>query len=443
MSGSSLNKQSKQHRRTWYLTCAFCLCWILLGVLSACSGPNQNNPDGGAPNTDAGGQQPDTPPQYNYISPNKTAGLLDVKTYALPKELQNDTTLHINGQKGNSALVGGKKGLYQIVEKKLNLIDKGIVTGIVPWGELKVLIARPDKIQLWSGSLEETALFKQLDGSLITNLKLHGKDEAWIGTQKSLWTLKNDSLTQYSQIPGIRQLFAYAGSTAMAVHTQKGEFLAMRWRDKEGWTQQSFSDEDLALQALFPNTRNEFWGLTEDGMYQRKLEKKKAAWWPYRLDADSKGVEKKQIEAVALDPSAGYVWAVTAGNLYRLKGDNTALSLPRPKGMAKAIRATVSNDGALWVSDGKNLYRFGNDGPAVSFTTNVAPFLKSNCNSCHNSGKDAAARIFPFEKYEEVKKSVADMIKAIDQKRMPPEPKPFTNGDVNTLRRWVAGGYAR
>jgi len=401
----------------------------------SCSNPGPSGSDGGT--TDSG-----TPSGASCIKPESITSLkVEVLSYTLPKELNDDKTLVVNSLENFGTLVGGKHGLYEVNNKNLKLLGKGLVVGIIRWEEKKMFVARADKLQLWDGTLQTSGLYKQLDGSAVTTLAARTPTEMWLGTQKQVWLLADSNLSTFDQaIKGARTIRTFTDANQVVVQEQSGDFKALR-KNKDGkWEERSFADEKLKFDMILPSGKDHFWGLTDGKIVQRRPKDDKAAWWSYCIEPDGSGGDKVTTKTIVQDPTNGSIWALSADAFYKITNDNKAIKLERPKSVGDILTARVTHDGALWVNDGKTLSRLGQKGGPVTYEKQIAPFLKNNCERCHATTGGTA---FALDKFEHAKQYAAKIVTAIEKKSMPPDQRPLVGGNEDLFRRWIANGYKK
>lgn len=116
---------------------------------------------------------------------------------------------------------------------------------------------------------------------------------------------------------------------------------------------------------------------TSSGLWRYAAKAEGLAWTRMLL---SSGTEPKLLEALAVDPVSGALWARATSELIKLEGD-TATTYPAAMTMAGF---TVDRLGDLWLPEGKSLHQVktGSAMP-VSFATQLKPWLTKNCTACH------------------------------------------------------------
>lgn len=465
-------------RAGWQHPLWACLLWglalVLWTGLYACTSPPTNkgeeptgndtsqpidrgSPDAGQ--TDAGGGPESQPEQPANDAPVTDGGSLNWKGYLEPTQIDDNTQLKVKpytlpeGLKGEDfvtiytsasvgTLIGTKVGLYRVDDTAgtLTLVNKGAVVGIAAWSDGSVVVARPDVLQLWDGTLQPTQLHKQLDGSPITTLFARKDGELWIGTENRLWRLEGDKLSHFDPLGGVRWLSALFDADTLLLQDMQGNFLALREENKE-WYKLAFADEQQNLEQIAPVSGAKFWGLREGQLWLRKPQEgsqSQVAWWPFRIQADQDGKETKAVEAIVLDPKFGQTWTITAGDFFRIS-ETRALRVKRPAELTGKVSPLVSNDGVLWAAGASKVYRIGQDGPVITYAKHIQPFFDKNCtrSNCHNEGGSAFP---PLTTYAVAKAKVNRIITLLEQKRMPADKRPLEGGDVQLIRRWLEGG---
>ncbi len=111
--------------------------------------------------------------------------------------------------------------------------------------------------------------------------------------------------------------------------------------------------------------------------------------------------------------------------------------------------ARIARLASLVSALGANLASADEADPTPTFSRDVAPILRARCQECHRAGQVGP---FPLVTFEQARKRAADLVSAIEDRRMPPwkpaagfgpslrhDPS-LTPVEVSTLARWVEGG---
>ena len=89
-----------------------------------------------------------------------------------------------------------------------------------------------------------------------------------------------------------------------------------------------------------------------------------------------------------------------------------------------------------WVQENKLWRLSATTGSAVSYTGEIAPFLKRNCHRCHGE-LGPGRKMLTLEQAQE---NIAEIIDSLEKGRMPPDKKPLVGGDVTLFKRWKKEG---
>lgn len=373
--------------------------------------------------------------------------VLNLKTTpcSLPAALKGDETLSIGVLDPIGTLAGGQAGLFRYDKEKgiFSSISTEPVMGIVPWGTDRLVVVRPNVIQLWDGTLQATDLASQLEGAPILSVFGRSKDEIWIGTNKKLWQLKGEQLSSFVE-KGIRWMRGLQGGKSIVLQDTDGKFSVLKEVDG-AWTLRSLADENQSLDWVLPLEDDQLWGIFNGQLFLRKVEGDQASWWPYLLDPDDKNEEKVPLKMLRLMPAAKQIWVFTGADLYRIEKE-TVSRQSAFDGVGTIDTAVVASDGALWLS-GEKCVRVGDESEALTYTKHVEPFIRLNCTRCHT---DKGGVAFPLDTYEQVKEAMEptkpnqrNLVDVILDGSMPSDRKPLVGGDAELLKVWKAGGYQK
>ena len=387
---------------------------------------------------------PETIVKPAVLTPESFAPIgLEKTEWAMPKSATNETKLHFVLHAGLNTLFGGKTGLYLVEKSKITQIDKKSVVGLVAWKTSTVVVAQSKQLYLWDGkTLAPTNFAKNLDGSEITALAERSSESFWIGTQQSLWLLEKEQLRPFSQIKGVKAMWSAPSKKLLVIVDTQGEYHALE-EQAGSWALRSFGKENVTLTALtsFEDAKKlDFWGLGRDNqlLLRKSLSGNEAAWWPFRLKPDKDDKETLKITQLLFQRKPEHTWALTTGDLYRLS-EGVARTLPRPTKLQAIKAANSTSDGALWLSDGAILVRFGKALPATEYKSDVAPIMTANCIRCHKPG--GKARFRPLQTYKQVRDIASEILKRIDiTKNMPPG-QTLPASQIALFKSWIAGGY--
>ena len=410
---------------------------------------NQNNANTNQNNANTNQNKKPPPTIPGELEPKSWGELkLEARSYALHKELLDDADLQMILM-GKDLWVGGKKGLFRWANGKFEQIDKVRVTALAVWelkkGQPALLVGRENRIDLWlNHTIAPSALSSILEkGEKLQVMVARGKTDLWIGTDKTLWRWQNEDtpIQQFKQIKGVKSLYVYDGSPELILHTNDDKIIGLR-NNKGSWELRSLEREvkDTTLEDVLPWKNGEFWGMAKGKLFFRKRTEKNVAWWPFRLKPNKDKDFEWSVRRMALDFKAGTVWLWVRNGILRIDEAEARLLRWKEK-LEKVVLFRIGKDEGLWISDGKVLWRIGQDGPVTTYQKDVKPFVQQSCLKCHKQG--GSADFYLLTTYDEVRSGVNDMIRRIEEKGspMPPPPNKLVGGDAETLRRWIQGGY--
>jgi hypothetical protein len=283
-------------------------------------------------------------------------------------------------------------------------------------------------------------LADSLEDSPILSLAARQADSFWLGTQASLWLLDNDTLKQFVDFAGAKNLQAQQGKDAVYGQDHKGQPFALQHRGKEQWSLVYFNREKADLVQVLPANaeHTHFWGLDKAGhLWLRKQDGNQAAWWPYRIKPDKEDKPTLTWSKLLLDPKSGDVWAWDGQKSLSRLTEKTVSELSVPDKLKKLLWVNTTSDGALWMSDGTLLVRLGSAGPVISYKGQIEPFLRKYCTKCHTSS--GVGRRFLLESYANAKKHSAKVLYQVQKGLMPPG-QPLGKAETELLQKWIAGG---
>lgn len=352
--------------------------------------------------------------------------------YALPEALRQQP-LQVATLPGVSTLVGGQGGLYEATADGLVLIDAAPVVGLATYGE-RIVVAHPDHVSVWHGTLEPSGLSEALAGRTLSTLGSDGV-RLYVGTEEGLEKIEDGRRVHFATMPSPRALSLYEGGAYLVVTDGAGAISALR--DGQGVVDQQELTAEKALAQVAPGAGDRLYALADGALLERQPAD--AGRVRYRAVALSPGAEAgaTSLSALATDPSTGFVWAIGAV-LARLENGRVSL-LPAPAELSSTLNTvTVTVDGALWLSDGVRLVRIGNEGPKVTWPE-IQAFHVDNCQRCHAPLGTGHL----LETYEAWTAEIDRIVDAVELGRMPQDQRPLIGGTVELLRRWRADGLLR
>jgi hypothetical protein len=156
------------------------------------------------------------------------------------------------------------------------------------------------------------------------------------------------------------------------------------------------------------------------------------AWQVITLAADG---QQLSLDAVATDPVSGTVWALAGSQVIEVDG-TTRTSYPQGVGNSIA----VDQLGDVWLMNGAQLTRLQStvSGTAVSFASQVQPFISANCTTCHAD----------FTTYDVFKTKAADALRRVSSGDMPrctggipcAADQHLKPDQYSVLEQWIRGG---
>jgi hypothetical protein len=107
--------------------------------------------------------------------------------------------------------------------------------------------------------------------------------------------------------------------------------------------------------------------------------------------------------------------------------------------MTVVTTMTVTADGAVWISDGTILRRFGNAGRPATWDDDISAFAVNNCIRCHAPLKIA----HPLDTYEAWIGEIDKIVAQLEARTMPQDGAALVGGTVDLVRRWRDEGLRR
>lgn len=374
-------------------------------------------------------------PSVEVIRPTAVETLaLAAEEHALPAALQNDATLSVAFLEGQGVLAGGASGLYLVGTDTIELLDGTAVHALASDGA-RIIVASARGLLVWDGALADSSLNAELSGETVTSLATRGSD-LYLGTATRLWLLAAGQLWAFDELAGATEIDASLGAIDVIVRSN-AKTQALR-RENDEWILRELSAEIGAARAV-PGSAERIVSL-EDGKIQQRtaLEADGIEWRPISLLMDENDPGASGVEALAVDPVSGAVWAVDAGSLARLDHSRVSLVV-RPGSMAAPQTISVTTDGAVWISDGSILRRFGNAGRPVSWSEDIAKFSANNCQRCHAPLKVG----HPLDSYEIWAEEIDKIVTVLENRTMPQDGAALVGGTVDLVRQWREGGLRR
>ncbi|CAN0526611.1 unnamed protein product, partial [Laminaria digitata] len=278
--------------------------------------------------------------------------------------------------------------------------------------------------------LTASPVVDHLQGEPLTAL-VTKSDEVWLGTKQAAYRWQADELLRFSFPQGILQMHGHERAPGLLLETP-AQWVQLQiddgvWRSAEvpaPWPiEQLFSLSDGALLAR-----------SGGALYRRVASE--AGGWAWRAQAlDLYEAPEAAALTLAQDPRLGAIWCLTPRGLYRIDGPQVALqSLPFTA--TEATELTVDNLGAVWLVDGAQLYRLGQEAAPVTWQGEVAEFSKKNCERCHAPLSTA----HPLNEFELWTAEADAILSALQSERMPLDAAPLVAGSADTIRRWIADG---
>ncbi len=365
-----------------------------------------------------------------------SASEFQVSSYPLPKTLQNDSSLIIRHIPDRGTLIGANSGLYYITGQGLLQNDIESVLAMAPWQSNYLLIARPDKLQIWDGAFHESDIYRKLNGEKITALAAQDKEVLWIGTLSNLWLIKGTEARAFSQLAAPQALYAFQGAHSVIVHTKEGSYKALSVAENGDVKMEDFSSTSNAPEIAVAGKGGQIWGLAEGLLYQWTQQGSQNAWTPFGWTAKTKEGSPLKINQLALDALTGKLWAVTDGDLFQIS-PTRVFRIERPAGIG-TIRFVQAAEDALWLMDDKNLHRMSvaTGSEEVRYTGRIKTFMDANCLRCH--GATGPGR--NLDSYASTKDIATRIAEVIEGGQMPPDKSTLVGGDANLIRRWIEGG---
>jgi hypothetical protein len=379
--------------------------------------------------------QPDpvVTPSVEVIRPNAVETLaLAAETHTLPPALQNDATLSVAFLDGAGVLTGGTSGLYLLGSNGFEQLDVSPVRALAAL-EDKIVVAAERGLLVWDGALADSSL--DLSAETVVTLASRGSD-LYLGTGSHLWLYAAGRLWAFDELAGAKTISASLGAHDLIV-TRDGDTRSLR-RENEQWVVRTLSEEIGDARAV-PGSEGRIVSLANGKIHQRyPLEEDAIEWRPIALTSDSSDEGAGDVEALSVDPLTGAVWAIAGDSLARLDRGRVG-KIARPSEMSTTQTISVTTDGAVWVSDGFSLRRFGNEGRPITYQDDIATFSANNCERCHAPLKVG----HPLDSFEVWSSEVDKIITVLENRAMPQDGAALVGGTVDLLRRWRDEGLRR
>jgi len=377
--------------------------------------------------TDPGAAAP--PTESNVVRPTQVGAVtLGLAEHALPTELAN-APVSI-GEHGAFTIVGGAGGLFALTSNGFEAADTAAVEAIVAF-DGKLIVANANGLHLYGGTLEASPLNDPLSAVTVTDLATRGA-QLWIGTTGGLYVFESGRLTLFTDTMSVAEVSTFTDAADVVVKTTAGAYQVLRLSGTD-WQLQSLPEVDAAVPAANGRTI----ALDAGKLVERVADAGKFAWHPVAIDVAEDATGAEGIDALAVDPITGAVWALGA-SLVRIEASVGRLStMARPSGLGSVLTAVVSSGGSLWTSDGVTLRRMGTAGEPVGFATHIAPFSEASCNGCHTMLGTAP---MPLETYEEWVQFIDKSIVRLEDQTMPPAGTALMGGTADLARRWRDDG---
>jgi hypothetical protein len=358
--------------------------------------------------------------------------------HVLPAALVDDATLHVAELSGVGALAGGRGGLFAVGESGLTEVDPQPVLAMVAVPGSGIVVATASGVRVWNGALADSELTAALEGRVVNALATRG-EALWIATDRELLVLDAGVLSKFDAVTGIVELATSAGASDIVAKDAAGVVTVLREAAGGTFTLRALSAElqaGVSMRAVVPGSGSRIVALDGNALHERVAAGAEVvAWRPVALTTDEADTGATDIESIAVDPLTGAVWAIASASLVRLDHGRVS-TLARPAAMSTVRAISVTLDGAVWVSDGATLRRFGNDGPPVTYAGELAVFSENNCERCHAPLKVA----HPLDSYEVWAAEIDRIILALEEERMPQDRAPLIGGTVELAKKWRADG---
>lgn len=354
------------------------------------------------------------------------------ETLALPPALAG-APVHFGIKDDGRILVGGPAGLYAIGGTGTASVSSRAVLDVYESDAVGFLVATEEGVFVYDGTLLPSQLDDALDGDLVANFTPRG-DELWFASQLRLYLLDGTGLYAFDEMLGVASLTTHAGGR-IGVGTSSGAFSLMV-PDGADWQRLDLEGE-VDLDALAPSDDRIF-GVVDGALLERLARPRDGAivWRPVSLVEDDTDPGATGVTHLVVDPMSGAVWVLQPGLASRIDGDRVGtIALPS---LGAITSARVTMDGALWVSDSASLVRIGSDEPPLSFETHVKPFSDKNCARCHAPMLGISTLV--LDSAEDWSANIDEIIRQVEEGRMPADAMPLIGGSADLPRRWLSGG---
>jgi hypothetical protein len=346
-----------------------------------------------------------------------------------------------------AALADGTGSLWRIQPDGVVALEDAALAGgaVVGFASTKdgLIVATPMGLFTFSGSLTPSPLTEVLGMAAPLAIATRG-DELWIGTGEALVMVAGGKSLRFAELPGVTDIDTFAGGSDLVLADLASGVNVLRSAAAADpamatFTKHALGPELAALRAL-PAQDGRLVGVSGGALLERVAVTGGVAWKPLSLAKEDTAPGAAGVEAVAVDPVTGSLWIAHAAAITRVTGSRAA-SQARPAGLGKVTLLEVTSDGSTWISDGAQLVRLGaaeggaGAGP-ITYTTHIAPFATLNCTRCHVT----LGRSHPLTDYQAWMTEVDNIIKVLEEGRMPDDGRPLEGGGVDLIRRWRAGG---
>lgn len=366
------------------------------------------------------------------LSPNAALRPLEVAALELPVRSFDASPggagLAVAHDPALGDLLGGPRGLFVARGDTLQALDPVPVRGLTMAAPSAAAVATPTGLSVFDGALSPSPLSPALAGETSSALAgdAHG---LWIATDAGLHRYAGGVRTRFDDFGPLDGV--HLGGAPLTAHGPQGVFHIAP--DGEGWRYVTLSDE-RPLDEAFILPDGSALGLHEGALWRRTSTPEGAfEWRPQALTLD--GPAAQGVGAAAQDPRRGVVWLWDGRAVHRFDGARVATQA-LPTGSADGLDLAVDELGALWIDDGAQTTRIGEDTAPVTWRGEVAAFSEANCARCH--GALGTAR--PLEGYETWRADIDLIVEAVEAGRMPLDRAALTRGSLNTLKRWKEDG---